>query len=139
MAGYVSILKKEHKHILKELDKFRTEINPIEKETALLKTIRNFIKNNSNYIKKHLTKEEVFYDYLNKQLGNKTDLKELTKTKEVIMEELSRLDHINKSLGILKSKSLIEDFIQGIKERISFEEETLFKIADHIPEKGVFE
>jgi hemerythrin-like domain-containing protein len=139
MKDYVSALKKEHQNILNELDKLKTKIESIEKEAMLLKAIKEFVKNNSNYIREHLIKEEIFYEYLNKELGNNVDLKELTKSKETITEELSRLEKINGSNGISEVKRLVKNFIQGVKERISFEEETLFEIADNGTEKGVFE
>jgi hemerythrin-like domain-containing protein len=138
MTDYVNVLKSEHRHILNELDKFQAGIDAIQNETALLKVIREFIRDNSGYIKKHLVKEETFYEYLDQQLGNLADLKELTKRKEMLMEELSRLHQI-KNLGLVGIKIFVNAFIQGIKVRIYFEEETVFKIAEQIPEKNLFE
>ena len=132
MASRIEVLKEEHKKIQKELDKFEQEIGSTSNETGLLKTINEFVKNNSNYIIKHLTTEEILYDYLDKELGNRADLKELTRTKDIITKELSRLKNIDEKTGLLKIRLLTKDFIKGVKERISFEEDTLFEIADNI-------
>ncbi|MBR9676791.1 hemerythrin domain-containing protein [Candidatus Woesearchaeota archaeon] len=139
MIPYINVLKEEHKNILKELDKLEKKTNTAKNEKTVLNIIEKFIKNNSKYIMNHLTKEELFYEYINKELGNKADLKELAKSKEVITKEVTTLNQINKSCELSKSKLLINNFIEGIKNRISFEEQTLFKIADYIPEKEPFE
>ena len=139
MAPYIEVLKEEHKKIQKELDKFGQEVGSASNETGLLKAIKEFVKKNSSPIMKHLIKEEIFYIFLNRELGNEADLRELTKTKGIITGELSILKNIDKKKGLLRIRLLTKDFIKGIRKRISFEEDTLFGIANQIPKKEVFE
>jgi hemerythrin-like domain-containing protein len=140
MAKYtIKELKEEHKRILKALDKLGKETELTDDLSQLLSRINGFSDENSDYIDNHLEKEAFFYRVLNKRLGGKAGLRDLTDSREVIMGKLSELKKINKVTELSHLKKLVTEFIKTVRDRISLEEGTLFKIAGYALDEGKFE
>jgi len=136
---FVKDLQEEHKHITKELNIFNSEIDSTDNLPDVLEMLKRFLRKNLAYINRHLKKEKAFYKHLDKQLGNKVVLEELTASNELIMEEIDRLRGIGEDSNIVEVKGFIKEFTDDMKDRMSIEEETLFKIADYALEEGMFE
>ncbi len=136
---YIKDFREEHRNILAALASLEKDIEVASDNFAKLNTIKKFFEDYFEYVQKHITHEDMLYLYLTKKLKEQTNLDVLIASKTVITEEVKKLKDLTIEDDPERILQTTQEFIENIKERISLEEDDIFKNAVLCCSDGTFE
>lgn len=136
---YIKDFREEHRNILAALASLEKDIEVASDNFAKLNTIKKFFEDYFEYVQKHITHEDMLYLYLTKKLKEQTNLDVLIASKKVITEEVKKLKDLTIEDDSERILQTTQEFIENIKERISLEEDDIFKNAVLYCSDGTFE